>query len=56
MSITISLLAYVAIFSGQLFLVEATSSHFFRVTTLTQELLFGATISSEQLLFFPFSE
>ena len=33
--IAISFLAYVATFSAQIYLGEATSSHFFRVATLT---------------------
>ena len=38
-------------FQDNLIFGEATSSHFFRVTTSTNSYFFGATISSEQLLF-----
>ena len=44
------------LFQDNFILGEATSSQFFRVTALTQQLIFGAAISLEQLLFPPFSE
>ena len=47
----ISLLTYVATFSGQLIFGETTSSHVFRVTISSQQLLFWSSYSSELLLF-----
>ena len=52
-SMAISLLAYVAIFSGSFIFGKATSSHFFIVTffEVSQGYFFGAALTSEQLLF-----
>ena len=49
----ISLLVYVSILSDSFIFGKTTSSQFFRVTFLkvSQELLFGAALSSEQLSF-----
>ena len=44
------------LFQDNLIFGEATSSHFSRVTTSTQQLHFRSTYFSEQLLFSPFSE
>ena len=52
-SMAISLLAYVAIFSGSFIFGKATSSHFFIATffEVSQGYFFGAALTSEQLLF-----
>ena len=52
-SMAISLLVYVAIFSGSFIFGKATSSHFFIATffEVWQGYFFGAALTSEQLLF-----
>ena len=53
--IAISLLVYVATFSGQLYFGETTYSHFFRVTTSTQQLLFQGSYFFRTAAVSPFS-
>ena len=54
LQIAISLLACVATFSGQLYFGEANFSHFFRVTTSTQQLHFRSRYFFRAAAFFSF--